>query len=720
MASAMISKYPKLRDTENNVDIELSFFIDCVRDGIWQDEVLAVRIIKDKVKRSIAKEKLPYVTISGTFTKRNNDSLKQHSGHLALDFDLDYNPDILDKIDVLYADPYVKYGFVSCSGQGLCLIIKIEPGRHTDAFVALEKYFFENYQVIVDTGCKDVSRPRYVSYDPYCYEADKPSPWKEYIKEKPLKNIPKVVYANNDFEQLLLEIQAKGVNLVDSYHDWMRVGFSMAEKFGKSGEGYFHIVSAQSNKYNATQCSKQFSHCLNNLGKGNRIASISVFYYLAKQAGLNIYSDRTKTIVNASVQGKKSGLDATTVAENLLKYEDIKEAEDIINQVFSSNIESVSEDTLIDQIELYLRHNYELKENEITGHVENNGIQLLEKDINTIYLNIKKMYDKTTHDLVKRIILSDFIPKYNPIKIYFEGLKCNITGLIDAMADTVVSPDKEWTRYFFKKWIVSTVASIYKEHSEIMYILCGPVHGKGKTYWFRHMPPIPLRKYFATIRAGMKETDFNIMMTQKLWALDDECGNKSNRDNAYLKSLLSVDVFTVRKPYGETNVDLRRLAVKCGTTNELEIHTDDENRRYVMVKVLDINRDAYNMIDLEQMWGEAFELFKSGFDYKISESDKSRLKEQELTFQKFTTEYEMCNKYFRKPEKDEIPQWLTSTEIKIALEGKMKSVLKSVDAVAKAMAKLEFERKEGKENGNSKRGFLVVEVKFDMGLGVFP
>lgn len=703
-----ISKFSNIKDITNPKDVELQMFLDYIKEGFWQDLILPLRIIKDKKKLQEAKLKLPYVTISGRFSKRVNDGLIKHSGILAIDLDEKDNPGILDKRDHLYNDKYIHSAFVTSSGRGLCLLLKIDAAKHLEAFMGAEEYFFKEYDVIVDTGCKDVSRPRYVSYDPDLYQADRPEKFTIYPAAKPPKKVDNIVFAKSDFESLIKTISDKGINLVDSYHDWMRTAFAFADKFGESGRNYFHIISSLSSKYNAKQTDRQYEHCLRKLGAGQRQATIAVFYYLCKQAGLSLYSERTKTIVNASVQAKKGGRTAEQVSRALEDFEDIKNAEELIAQVFNSNIEEVGEDSLIDQILLYVKHNHSLKKNEITRFIEDDGKPLQQADLNSIFLNVKRIYEKANYELLDRVIHSNNTPSYNPLKEYFEGLKSLKTGLIDSVADTILSEDYKFTRYFFKKWLVGMIASVYGYHNVLMFILSGPVHGKGKTQFFRRLFPDALKRYIADISAGMKDTDLNILMTQKLFLLDDECGSKSKKDEIHLKSLLSKDIMTLREPYGRNNVDLMRLASLGGTTNEEDVLSDIDNRRLLPVYFFSYNFEAYNAIDKDELFAEAYQLYKSGYNYELTSEDKEWLNNATGRFQKFTLEYELLIKHFRKPARGE-ENYLSATEIKNILE--TKSVQKiSLDRIGKELKRLGYENGIRKVNGASKRSYNIIDL----------
>lgn len=63
--------------------------------------------------------------------------------------------------------------FVSVSGEGLAVAARIEPGKHLESFHGLVEHFRREYELEADLPCKDVSRLRFVSYDPGAtYNAD--------------------------------------------------------------------------------------------------------------------------------------------------------------------------------------------------------------------------------------------------------------------------------------------------------------------------------------------------------------------------------------------------------------------------------------------------------------------------------------------------------------------------------------------------------------------
>ena len=71
----IISQYDSIYNTKDT-DIELSFFLEGVRTGKWQDIVLQVRATKDKDERDKKKKSAPLVTVSGSFSARKDEALR--------------------------------------------------------------------------------------------------------------------------------------------------------------------------------------------------------------------------------------------------------------------------------------------------------------------------------------------------------------------------------------------------------------------------------------------------------------------------------------------------------------------------------------------------------------------------------------------------------------------------------------------------------------------
>ena len=158
MLDKTISMYESHSDVTGK-KANLGKLIHAIKSGKWQTLVEQYRATGDK---SIP---FPCFTAAGLFTHRRKDGMAEYSGVFILDF---------DKMDAEAAkikiqdDPYVQFAFVSRGGSGLAVGIAHQYGAaaHQMVYEDCMSYFYSTYDIEPDTQCVDVSRLRYVSYDP--------------------------------------------------------------------------------------------------------------------------------------------------------------------------------------------------------------------------------------------------------------------------------------------------------------------------------------------------------------------------------------------------------------------------------------------------------------------------------------------------------------------------------------------------------------------------
>jgi len=165
----MVSLFPKITATTGGQHLELAQVLAGIASGQWREAVEAVRQHEaGSDAYDAAKRALPYFTPSGTFERRAVGGLVEHSGFMSLDLDAKPNPDT-DWTRVrtaIEADEHTYAVFTSTGGVGLCVIVPVPTTHHLASFRALEAYYAERFSVRIDQSCKDVSRARFVSYDP--------------------------------------------------------------------------------------------------------------------------------------------------------------------------------------------------------------------------------------------------------------------------------------------------------------------------------------------------------------------------------------------------------------------------------------------------------------------------------------------------------------------------------------------------------------------------
>lgn len=712
-----ISLFSSVSDIETPVDYDLLDYLERTRDGEWQDIVLTCRNIKDSALKKAFKQKMPTATLSGLFNKRRDDSMVEHSEYIAMDVDDCDNVNAVKA--TLCEDKYVYSCFVSTGGDGLRVLFKIEPQKHREAFIAITQYMFEKYEVICDRNGVNISKPYLVSFDPYLYISPNNVPvFKKYVKETVIKKSIDFYYTPNDFEQIINQISGRNINICESYNDWVRVGFAIAEQFNEDGRDYFHTISAQSSKYNNRTTERQYTYCLK--ARGTSKINISTFYYLCKVNGVNIYTEQTKTIIRATRNGKKAGLHVAQIVENLSKFSSINGTEKIVEQVFNSNNHESFEDdgdNILEQLEMFINNSYSLRMNEITGYIEDNGKRLSPGDLNSIFICAKKLMPKLDYQLMMRLLKSDFVHFYNPFNEFFgsDGIAVNLgpstvdssqeieTPLIDKLSSSIINDDPSFTKYFVRKWIISIVSAAHKVHSPLLLCLLG-TQGTGKTEFFRRLLPAELSEYYQESKLD-KEKDDELLMTESLVIMDDELGGKSKQDALKLKNITSKQYFSLRRPYGDHNEKILRLAVLCGTSNYSEVLVDPTgNRRIIPIEVHDIDKELYNSVDKKELMMEAFRAYKAGFDWRIGSNDIEFLNKDDVKYEMVSRERELVAKFFEQTDSDSLR--LSTTEILVEIE-KLTNQRLNITSVGRELGKLGFMQRTTRDGKTTVKKWLV-------------
>ena len=700
----LISSYKNIHDSQDT-DIELASFLEGVQSGKWQDIVFDVRNAPTKEIKDLKKKTAPLVTISGSFSARKDDAIRQHSGFIAID--IDNLEDAQATKDRIGADPYLYAAFLSIGGNGLCLIIKIDGTRHLDAFNGIAAYLYNEYQLIVDQSGKNVSRARFVSYDPFMLLNTKSAIFKKYLPKKKEPKHPKVMVIKTDFDAMIKQMDEKGINLCEDYSDWVRICYALVQEFQEQGRDYFHTLSSHSSKYNSLDCDSQFTACLKNHSETkSKKSSIGTIYFHAKQNGIDIYSEHTKAIARFTTSQKAAGLAKEAIIETLEKQGGFspEDSTEIVEQIVSKDIKFKS-DSVSTDIAAYV-NTFDLRKNSITRNIELSGRPIDDSDINSIFLDSKAVFKESSKDLVTSILFSNRISTYNPLHEFFEQdlfqpINYKYPNL-DLLIRSVKSDTPNYDMYI-TRWLLSAVASAYGIHSPLVLIFCGEKQGTGKTHWFRYLLPKELRYLFAESKMDAGKDD-EILMCKKWFILDDEYGGKSKKEDKRLKELTSKEFINVREPYGRVSLDLRRLAVFCGTSNETQLLNDPTgNRRQIPLHILDIDHDLYNQCDKAALWRELYALFQTGAEYTILKEDIAKLNASTEMFKLSTPEDDLINKKISPSSETSIGEWMSLTDLQQYLMLETKFTYLNIQRIGSILTSLGF-RKERR----GPRGQLVM------------
>ena len=206
-----VTIFKSIKDTDTPFFRDVHKVLERIKDGATKEVVKKIRAEKRKPERNEIKKHLPAICFSGTFGKRADSAIIDHSGLICLDFDgYTKQKELLQDKENFTKNKHVFSVFISPSGNGLKVLVKIpaDAENHTNYFNSLEKHFNSVY---FDKTSKNLSRVCYESYDPLIYINNNSSVWDvieepEYTEVSKARDAPTIPITD---ENKIVEILTK-------------------------------------------------------------------------------------------------------------------------------------------------------------------------------------------------------------------------------------------------------------------------------------------------------------------------------------------------------------------------------------------------------------------------------------------------------------------------------------------------------------------------------
>jgi hypothetical protein len=246
----MITVFKNLYELNEPRHPEISRVLDAIRDEKIKDIVITIREEKNKSRRNILKKSLPCILFSGIFYERNDKAIQEHSGFICLDFDeFSSNEDLMEFRERMINDPYSYSVFISPSGDGLKVIVKIpaEIENHRAYFNGLKVYYNSEH---FDDSCVNESRICYMSSDKDIYINKGSKVFNYKSKKKEVTQITQVV-----------DVVSKD-EIIDGLYKWWSSRYGMVE--GERNRNVY-ILSMAFNEFGISELEaksfmSQFAH----------------------------------------------------------------------------------------------------------------------------------------------------------------------------------------------------------------------------------------------------------------------------------------------------------------------------------------------------------------------------------------------------------------------------------------------------------------------------
>lgn len=319
-----ITIFKDIKDTSQPFYRPANFILKRIKDGSSKELVKKIRATKDKEKRNLLKQGLPAICFSGSFTKRNDNSLNEHSGLICLDFDgYPSNKEMLQEKERITKLKFTYSAFISPSGKGLKVLVKIPPTaeQHKQYFYSLQKYFNSEY---FDTTSKNISRVCYESYDPLIYINETSSQW-DKIEEEEYTEVVKQV----DLPTIPVTDENKIVKILVK---WWEKKYPMSE--GQRNHNAY-VLAAAFNDFGVTQTLAEYildGYQSRNFTKHEIKKTIQSAYMQKQNFGTKYYEDQEK--VNQIRHKLKRGVSKKEIRTELKSYKiDEVSIDNVINRI---------------------------------------------------------------------------------------------------------------------------------------------------------------------------------------------------------------------------------------------------------------------------------------------------------------------------------------------------------------------------------------------------
>lgn len=577
---------------------------------------------------------------------------------LAVDIDKIPDEKMQEVIAKADKDPYVMARYVTASGHGLRILARYKPFDDPEVTavelfdVVVRKamdYFSILLGVPADEKCCDITRMCGLAHDPTAYfcwdskpfELDTKDIKRLYFKKSMAEKYERRSSRRRKPSQKMVSL-AKHIPTIDEAAPSIE---KLMESWGKAFEPNRH------NDY------------VYNFG-------LTCLKYNIDQKEATDYADQ-----HFSAQYPKT----VSVMNQAYKHQEQRGT-----WQFMRKGESYGKKPSMKMLKQWLSMRYEFHRNEVTGYYEvcsrdvikgkfHHWTRMDDNIENSLWIEMEEDGLQTLLPRLHSLINSDFSEKYNPLLDYLTALPAwdGKTDYIQMLADRIHIADtdgahhtQEDFRYFFKKWFVAMVVTWVTDTVVGQTILI--FVGKGglfKTTFFDKLLPKLLHDYFINeSTASYTDKDFMEAMASKALMCLDEFETAFGKNLSAFKSCVTKLFFSIRRPYDKYRTELPHRAAMCGTSNSVQIISEEENRRYSPWLIESIDSPIDHPIDYQHVYAQAVALGKEvmerqrkhedGWVFWLTTEDIEVMREHNKMFMISNYMEDQILRYYRVPGKD--------------------------------------------------------------------
>lgn len=577
---------------------------------------------------------------------------------LAVDIDKIPDEKMQEVITKADKDPYVMARYVTASGHGLRILARYKPFDDPEVTavelfdVVVRKamdYFSILLGVPADEKCCDITRMCGLAHDPTAYFC-----WNSKPFELESKDIKRLYFKK-----------------------------SMAEKYERRSsrrrKPSQKMVSLAKHIPTIDEAAPAIEKLLETWGKAFEPSRHNDYVYNFGLTCLKYDIDQKEATDYADQHFSAQYPKTVSVMNQAYKHQEQRGT-----WQFMRKGESYGKKPSMKMLKQWLSMRYEFHRNEVTGYYEVCSRDVLKGKFhhwtrmddnieNSLWIEMEEDGLQTHQPRLHSLINSDFSEKYNPLLDYLTALPAwdGKTDYIQMLADRIhiantdgAHHTQEDFRYFFKKWFVAMVVTWVTDTVVGQTILI--FVGKGglfKTTFFDKLLPKILHDYFINeSTASYTDKDFMEAMASKALMCLDEFETAFGKNLSAFKSCVTKLFFSIRRPYDKYRTELPHRAAMCGTSNSVQIISEEENRRYSPWLIESIDSPIDHPIDYQHVYAQAVALGKDvmerqrkhedGWVFWLTTEDIEVMREHNKMFMISNYMEDQILRYYRVPGKD--------------------------------------------------------------------
>lgn len=671
--------------------------VSAISNGTYRETVEDVRRIFAEQGEKAANEKkieLPEITFSANYRGgRSNATLVKYLGYIVVDIDHQTQEALARILALAKKCAHTRIAFISPKGMGLKIVVRvcrtdgtlpetiqeIEDFHHA-AYHKIASFYAQLCGVEVDTSGQDVSRTCLFSYDPDIYFnpdataviVEQPPMFFKSQKKKRASGKKKKTTApdNNPLtEQVALNYHSSHASLMvtlNYYHN-------KSEKYVTGNRNnYLHCLACMYNRYGVPQ------------------EEAAAFI---KSQFTDLPADEMDALIG-SAYGH--------------------------NEEFDTRKLNSTQKRIL-QIEQHIKENYDTRYNEVlhimeyrrrkTDTEQPEPFHILDEMMeNSIWMEMNELGYSCTVKTIQNLIYSDFSITYHPIREYLDSLpEWDGTDYIGILANSVHTSHQKFWVECLERYLVGMCAAATQDDvvNHTVLLLCSEIQNIGKTTFINNLLPPELRAYLSTGLINPSNKDDLAKIAQAMLINLDEFEGMNGRELNIFKDLVTRKVISIRLPYARRSQNFPHTASFAGTCNYQEVlHDTTGNRRFLCFHV---NSMEFIKINYAQLYAQIkYLLNKPGYQYWFTQSENSRIEENNEDFIFHSPEEELVLTHIRKPERFEKVHYLTVTEIAELIRERTgyQYSHRTKAQLGKVMSKHGFEFHKGK-NGRRYTVFII-------------